>query len=167
MTLPACRSQDTDYSNLMGQEIGTGVSRKVYEVKHHPGWVLKECTVPGNGPNEQEAAVYFLAVTHQWHSLLNSLAKVHGISQSGKFLIMEKLDTQSSLEGKTCNVMKELSDLKPNNFGVDSNGNIKSLDYVTLKDTLLLTDITGDIVPHEFLTSTENNQLKGWKNLFS
>ena len=63
--------------------------------------------------------------------------------------------------------MKELSDLKPNNFGVDSNGNIKSLDYVTLKDTLLLTDITGDIVPHEFLTSTENNQLKGWKNLFS
>ncbi|AYL53387.1 MULTISPECIES: hypothetical protein [Enterobacteriaceae] len=162
MTLPRNRSADADYAFLQGPIIAKGGSRIVYEVKGHKDWVLKECTVLNYGPNEYEAAIYFTAVNLNFSNLISTLAKVHGISVSGRYLIMEKLIVGTISNGSTCSVMEELTDRKIANFGKNSAGCVKSLDYATLKAGVLPSNITGKVVPHSFPTDKEIALFNFW-----
>lgn len=164
MTLPSNRSADADYAFMQGPKIAIGGSRIVYEVKGHKGWVLKECTVLNYGPNEHEATIYFTAVNLNFSNLKSTLAKVHGISISGRYLIMEKLTVGTISNGSTCSVMEELTDRKIANFGKNSAGCVKSLDYATLKAGVLPSNITGKVVPHSFPTDEEIAWFNFWAN---
>ncbi|WP_065358409.1 hypothetical protein [Kluyvera georgiana] len=155
MAKPSNKAPDTDYVALKGSKIGSGGSRIVYKLKGYKRWVLKECIVPGNKPNKYEAMIYDTAVKRGFSDLLKTLAKIHGVSYSGKYLIMEKLTVGTIKNGMSCKVMEELTDLKKDNFGKDKKGRIKSLDYVTLKKSVKPECISGNVVNHIF-PSDEN-----------
>ncbi|UJR53255.1 hypothetical protein [Dickeya zeae] len=165
MKLPAISSPDICYDSLKGDEIGYGGSRIVYDIAGYPDWVLKECMVSENTPNKYEWIVYSTAVEKKYNMLLSTLAEIHSISESGKYLVMEKLTTHTISNGDSCNVMEELTDLKKSNFGRGKNGDIKSLDYATIKLDFNPKEISGRVVLYTFPSDENVTQMQSWKDL--
>ncbi|WP_315708197.1 hypothetical protein [Brenneria uluponensis] len=121
--------------------------RNVYEVNGYTDFIIKEDTTAGNKANETEATVYFTAVIKNFQSVLECIAEIRSISQSGKYLIMEKLEANipSNLrpDGK---MPDEVSDNKLENFGITlGNNKIKCLDYALLKNDHKPGKISGNV----------------------
>lgn len=123
-----------DFWNLClshgGKLIGQGTTRDVYDIPGNSSYVLKICKVPSYQTNWTECVIYNAAKENKKY-----LAEVISISLSGKFLIMERLDTNIDIEelkSKIPEFPKFLNDKKPINFGRADNGKIKMLDYAGL-----------------------------------
>ncbi|NMM73435.1 hypothetical protein BSF37_16755 [Serratia marcescens] len=145
--LPACRANDSIFKALIGSAIKSGNTRKVYEVNGYPYLVIKEDTNSGNVSNETEAKLYFTAVIKKFQNVLECIADIISISESGKYLIMEKLDTNipNNLRPAS-NMPAEVSDNKLSNFGVTLNGKkVKCLDYAQLKNDEKPEEISGNV----------------------
>jgi hypothetical protein len=124
-------------ASVVGSRIGRGTTRDVYAIPDHPDKVLKVCVVPSNKTNWIESVIYSNAGRHQ-----SSFAAVYSISWSGKFLVMERMTvdvTAAELSAARSTFPLFVNDRKPENYGKDSNGRIKMLDYgmLDLDATLL------------------------------
>ncbi|RTN93640.1 hypothetical protein EKN76_13935 [Enterobacter bugandensis] len=126
--LPNCGDSDEKFEILRGNFIANGQSRSVWKVKGHDDYVLKESFEGKECININEAKYYYLANNEGLTKIIACLAEIHSISETGKYIIMEALDTSVSLTGKTCNVPKEVADKHKKNFGI-KHGVIKCLDY--------------------------------------
>ncbi|MEI7184381.1 hypothetical protein WCT96_13685 [Pectobacterium carotovorum] len=144
---PACRSDDSDFHKFIGQKIKSGTMRDVYEVDGYPDFIIKEDRTTNHGANETEAAVYFTAIINKFQAVLECIAEIRSISQSGKYLIMEKLNTNIPNELRPCgNMPNEVTDNKLENFGVSlKNNKIKCLDYAQLSDNHKPGEISGRV----------------------
>ena len=112
------------------KRIGQGTTRDVYDIPGNDLYVLKVCKVPSNQTNWAECVIYNAARENKKY-----LAKVISISLSGKFLIMERLDTNINTEKlmlKIPEFPKFINDKKPTNFGYAASGELKMLDYSQL-----------------------------------
>ncbi|QHE87231.1 hypothetical protein [Hydrogenophaga sp. BPS33] len=127
--IPSFNSPGSDFEKLVSQcpnKIARGSTRDVFEIPDHPDKVLKSANVPTNYANWAEMVVYHSADENQ-----RFFAKVHSISWSGKFLVMERLSrvTFAEVSPVLHTFPRFINDRKPVNFGKDSEGNIKMLDY--------------------------------------
>lgn len=149
MTLPADGADSSQYEKLKGNRIGSGQQRNVFEVIGHEDVVLKIQKDPNVSVNKAEYKIYH-KVNENHPVAINTIAKIYGISDDGMYLLMEKLDTGNISDGSTFKIMKEVSDRKKENFGKDTQGVIKCLDYNSLKFTsdgkvTMIADITGEV----------------------
>lgn len=132
-SIPPSHSPDSVFEALLLQcsnRLGRGTTREVFEIPDHPDKVLKVMHVPGNYPNWAELVVYESAGDHR-----RFFARVHSISWSGKFLVMERLEkvTWEEVSPVLPTFPRIANDRKPSNFGKDLAGNIKMLDYALVE----------------------------------
>jgi len=103
-----------------------GSNRDVYEIPGHDK-VLKVSNRQTNFSNWSETIIY------HYNKDNGDLAEIFSWSWSGKFIIMEKLTSLAQGDMDGYNYPDYLTDRKPENFGRDSSGIIKALDYAALK----------------------------------
>jgi hypothetical protein len=168
MMLPMCREDDTNFIALKGSKIKIGTTRAVYEVNGHPGFVIKESISACNVENETEAELYVTAVMNSFQKVLECIAKVEAISQSGKYLIMEKLDTNIPTNLRSNGrIPEEVADNKLSNFGVAVGNKIKCLDYALLKDNHKAGEISGGVRPANLPTDQYIDEINKDKEFIS
>ena len=106
-----------------------GSNRDIYFIPEHEDKVLKVMNRPSHLPNWTEIIV--------WNSISDSdkeyFAEVLTWSISGKFLVMERLNTPVTIQNVIDMFPPILNDIKPENFGSCNSGNIKVLDYGMIK----------------------------------
>lgn len=134
LTIPPSYAADVQFEEIWrncasaGLRIGRGTTRDVYGIPGHPDKVLKVCVMPSNLPNWVESVIYHSAGAYQQY-----FAPVHSISWSGRFLVMERLNTgvvtAAELSAMRPSFPPFVNDRKPENYGKDVNGLIKMLDY--------------------------------------
>lgn len=128
--IPQHNSPDSYFECLLLKcinRIGRGSTRDVYEIPNC-NKVLKISNRPSNFSNWCEIVVY------QHNKDNGNLAEIFSWSTSGKFIIMEKLTPiESADEMEGFSYPDYLTDRKRENYGKDSEGNIKALDYALLK----------------------------------
>ncbi|ELY1990300.1 hypothetical protein SL034_005448 [Vibrio harveyi] len=130
MSIPPNQSPDIDYDNLIGNFIGSGSARDVYEVTGKPNLVIKVAKSNQQyGANQKEASYYQQAQTAENQAVLDVIGEVESISQTGKYLIMEHLSDITDDELVPVQVPSDLTDIKRPNYGYDTKGNVKMRDY--------------------------------------
>ncbi|EGI5923537.1 hypothetical protein AE372_004424 [Salmonella enterica subsp. enterica serovar Colindale] len=172
MTLPLNRAPDMEFSNLIATSspaITYGSTRDVYDVLGYPEYVIKKAkNCNGVNANENEATIYYTAVINKNLTILNVLAGVIAISQSGDYLIMEKLRTPlpKNLRNKAhCPV--DVSDIKPSSFGVDVGGNVKCLDYGTVRNKVNVKNISQQIRNANLASSDVESEMSRIRNIIN
>jgi hypothetical protein len=123
-----------------GELIGSGTSRDVYAVAGRDDIVVKQMNRPFPMPNMVEWLVWQALLemvegtgdTEPNPTLHMSFAKCYTISQTGKFLVMERLTPLAKHEvferGRDAFPFW-LNDVKPSALGKDGSGRVKVLDY--------------------------------------
>lgn len=115
---------------ISAPELGTGSARTVYPVEGDHYAVIKKINVQFVGAN-----------TMEWHiwcairdtELAPSFGQCKAISESGRFLIMERLDDISESDRSDTPPMPEwVGDVWWTNFGKNHQGQIKIRDYATV-----------------------------------
>ena len=147
--IPACRSADREYEAIKGNFIDCGHARCVFEVKGNSDFVLKEAKPGMCSHNENEATFYFKSIKKNFHTVTKCIAEVRSISESGKFLIMERLcmELDNSLKSGA-KVPLEIDDKHTRNYGMSyDKKNIKCIDYGTWDTTK---EISGKVKPVPF-----------------
>ncbi|WLH27430.1 hypothetical protein [Pseudomonas canadensis] len=127
--IPRHTSPDCKFESLWLEcpnRIGRGTGRDAYEIPGHPDKILKVSNRQSNFSNWMEILVY------EQFKDRNELAEIFSWSWSGRFVVMERLIPLS--EGDLCSYTFPyyLTDRKPENYGKDSSGKIKALDYAAL-----------------------------------
>lgn len=165
--IPVCRSADSEYEAIKGERIDCGHARCVFEVKGNSDFVLKEAKPGMCSHNENEATFYFTSIKKSLSNVTDCIAEVRSISESGKYLIMEKLCTQLDAALKSgAKVPVEIDDPHTKNYGMTSDkSTIKCIDYGTWDTTK---EISGNVksVPFQSEKSISemsklNQELKG------
>ena len=144
MTVPTGIQPDQTLEQLVdrNQKLGEGTSRVVYAVVGHDDLAIKESNGSLHLENIIEWIVWNAVEKMQTdglsnspnHDLVKMFAKTYSISQSGRFLVMERLN-RGRADAITANdIFKNswpdwLNDKKPSAFGRDDAGNIRVLDY--------------------------------------
>jgi hypothetical protein len=111
--------------------LGRGGARVAFPVKDNPSVVIKKVHLRFVGANVIEWIV--------WNSMKQTTLKQYfgeclSISETGRYLIMERLDDISPADYKACPTMPNwLNDLKPSNFGKDQSGQIRLRDYANVQ----------------------------------
>lgn len=127
--IPRHTSPDSHFESLWldcTTRIARGTSRDVYEIPEHQDKVLKVSNCQTNFSNWTEILVY-----NQFKER-DELAEILSWSWSGKFIVMERLAPLEPGEISSHRFPSYLTDRKPANFGKDSSGKIKALDYAAL-----------------------------------
>ena len=166
---PANRESDCKFQALKGSLIKDGTTRNVYEINGNDSFVIKEDTIPCHGNNENEATLYFTAVINKFENVLDCIAEIRCISQSGKYLIMERLDTKfdASLRASAM-IPTEVSDNQLKNFGATLHQEkIKCLDYALLKEGCKPKKISGEVLSANLPSDELINELKKSMNLMN
>jgi hypothetical protein len=125
--IPEAFSPDEDFQSLINnhcKKTEVGSSRDVYEVE-------EPCCVVKVAKNDLNVISNWIEIAiYSWVSDNSSLAEIYSFSASGKYLVMEKLETPAAQEATNSFVWPPfVTDRKPDNIGVDKNGNCKILDY--------------------------------------
>jgi hypothetical protein len=131
---------DADAQLLVGQRIGGGGAREVFEVKNDPGAIIK---VAAQYPftNFIEWLIWTWVRDTHWRK---AFGECHTISASGRYLIMERLENLP--EGRktdTPTLSSFVRDVWANNFGIDPAGVIKVRDYANISMTELVENVPG------------------------
>lgn len=121
---------------ISDRHFAAGTSREVFDVPSDPTIVVKKMILAFPGANIME--------WHLWGAVKDSfLSDVFGrclsISETGRFLIMERLDDISPDDGpRVPPIPTWVQDTLPKAFGRDANGIVKLRDYalVRLEDAL-------------------------------
>ncbi len=118
---------DAEFEALKGVQIGSGVGRNVYEVKGNPDAVTKEIKGVTPAPNWLE---YFIWSAVRGTALEEKFGQLLGISESGRFLMMEKLSDLDDAEYESTPAPPTwLNDVKKNAFGKNADGKVRIRDY--------------------------------------
>lgn len=126
MNFPPPNSPDTDFEKLWlkcPKKIGTGSSRDVFEIDGD--YVLKVSNKPINFSNWSEIVIYTRALDKSF------FAEVKSWSNSGKFMVMEKLQSIHASQLVGHRLPSCIFDKKTANFGMDKSGDIKLLDFAS------------------------------------
>lgn len=130
--LPQSNSPDSCFEQLWLTQtglLGRGTTRTVYTLRDWSDVVLKVSCTPSNFTNWAEIVAY------HFNNESNALARVVTWSWSGKFLVMEKLTPLEKGALDRYRFPDFLTDRKLENYGRDKEGNIKALDFGSLKFT--------------------------------
>lgn len=157
--IPACRSADHEYEAIKGDYIDCGHARCVFEVKGNSDYVLKEAKFGMCSHNENEANFYFTSIKKRLSVVTHCLAEVLSISNSGKYLIMERLCTQLDPALKSgAQVPVEIDDPHTKNYGMTSDKQtIKCIDYGTWDTTK---EISGTVKPVPFQSEQSTSEMR-------
>lgn len=157
--IPACRSADHEYEAIKGDRIDCGHARCVFEVKGTSDLVLKEAKSGMYSHNENEATFYFTSIRNGFSKVTDCIAKVLSISNSGKYLIMERLCTQLDPALKSgAQVPVEIDDPHARNYGMTSDKKtIKCIDYGTWDTTK---EISGILKPVPFQSDESTSEMR-------
>jgi hypothetical protein len=132
--------EDANAQSLVGQRIGGGGAREVFEVKNDSAAVIK---VAAQYPltNFIEWLIWNWVRETHWRS---AFGECHTISPSGRYLIMERLDdVPESRKAETPTLPSFVGDVWANNFGVNATGVIKARDYASANMTKLVRNDSG------------------------
>lgn len=124
--IPRKYAPDTEFEALWLsclELIRRGTTRDAYAIPEHDDKVLKVSNRQVNFQNWSEIILY------QHKKDTCHLAKIFSWSKSGRFLVMEKLSPVDSDDMAGFIYPSYLTDRKPANYGKDSEGKIKALDY--------------------------------------
>ncbi|HAS6997803.1 TPA: hypothetical protein I7280_23535 [Vibrio parahaemolyticus] len=149
MNFPPNGSPDADYEDIKGSFIDKGRTRSVYYVVDSTDYVIKVSTNPQT--NKIESEYYNAAFNSGLDNVTGCLGKIISISKTATYLIMEHLSDVGNISASV-EIPTEISDVKPENFGIDKAGKIKLRDY----DTQNSTNPTGDTRPFVFQTEVVN-----------
>jgi hypothetical protein len=128
---PVARHPDEFFEDRLGALIGAGSSREVFEVLHDPNAVIKKTKHVYPGANFSELTIWNVVRTGKWRE---DFGEVLAISETGRYLMMERLDNLSADERRQTRSYPDwLSDLKPENVGKTKGGKFKVRDYAMTK----------------------------------
>jgi len=152
MPIPEFHADDAQFSALISSAVIPffgGSTRTVYPIPGHDDKVLKVAKNGSNAANWAEAVIY-------QHVTDKSLfGRVLSISQSGRFLVMERLDDVSPDEVTNLQIPPWWTDRKSTNFGRSScSGEVKIRDYALVNLNL------GNLTPMP--SAEENNEMARW-----
>lgn len=155
LAIPEFHAEDDQFLALISSATTPftgGSTRTVYPIPGHDDKVLKVAKNGSNAANWVEAVIYL-------HLTDKSLfGKVLSVSQSGKFLVMERLDDVSADEVTNLQVPAWWTDRKRVNFGRSPcSGAVKIRDYALVNLNL------GSLTPMP--SADENNEMAKWLNL--
>jgi hypothetical protein len=127
------RMADFECETLIGtnRPFAVGSCREVFDVIGDRSVVMKKQLITFPGCNMLE---WFI-----WNAISSSplgdvFGKCHAISETGRYLIMERLNTLTPVDlPVTVNIPMWFTDRKGSGFGKDANGNTKIRDYSLLK----------------------------------
>lgn len=130
---------DSYFKSLISDEkIGSGTARDVYAVKERNDVVIKVQTIPFPHSNMVEWIVWG-ALERMGEEILgnetnqdlkNIFAECFKISETGKYLLMERLEQSEPFDKETLiHCPSWFNDRKPSAFGKSNNGTTKILDY--------------------------------------
>jgi hypothetical protein len=115
----------------IGRHIDKGSCRTVYVYEEDEGFVVKHATTAIPSDNVIEWSVWRLI---RKTSLAQSFGRIVAVSESGRLLVMERLDSITLSDyAMTPAVPAWLADVKPAAFGRSSSGLLKVRDYGSLK----------------------------------
>lgn len=118
---------DAEFEARKGSHIGSGVGRNVYEVKDNPDADIKESKDVTPAPNWLE---YFIWSAVRGTAIEAKFGQLLGISESGRFLMMERLSDLDDAEYESTPAPPTwLNDVKKNAFGRNADGKIRIRDY--------------------------------------
>ena len=133
---------DSFFEDNLGKFIAKGTSREVYEFSGDDSSVIKKVHLPSPSSNFIEwyvwQAVKKMAVTDimNWtpnHEIQNLFAECRSISESGRYLIMERLTPITNSDWDRIPQIPEwVNDRKPSAFGKTAEGYVKLLDYAAI-----------------------------------
>lgn len=157
LALPEGLVEDTDFENIIGEEISEGSARKVFSLPHDQTWVIKVAKCGVNGSNEIEWRVWSCIKDTD---LKDKFGECRAISKSGKYLLMEMLtDVESGQERPS--LPKWVTDRKARNLGVDRNGRVKVRDYGQVGDI----DNKDEWILQDWPTKAQISQMEELKRL--
>jgi hypothetical protein len=118
---------DVQLERLIGERIGGGSSRDVFVDRENTNRVIKRAK-GSVGANWIEYLVWVAARDTRWKDVLT---ECFSISQSGKFLCMERVQApiEAAQYPNVPIVPWWLQDLQPKNFGTAPDGSVKVCDY--------------------------------------
>jgi hypothetical protein len=153
--IPAVHSDDAQFAALIPEGTSPfpgGSTRTVYPIPGHQDLVLKVAKNGSNAANWVEAVIY-------WHLTDNSqFGEVVSISESGKYLVMERLDDLPADGAATQKIPTWWTDRKRENFGRStSTGAIKIRDYAQVNLS------PGNLTPMP--SASENAEMAKWIGL--
>jgi len=154
MQMPSGIVEDRLLEDLIdfGDQVGKGTTRMVFSVKGAPDFVIKESYLPFHHGNFVEWTVWNAVqkmaediVGHERNTKLRALfAETVAISQSAKFLLMERLGPLKDLDPNELKKFPHwLNDQKPSAFGFSKSGQIKVMDYAMVNFYDVLNPLIG------------------------
>ena len=119
---------DAEIDAMIEEEpIGHGTARVAYCLKNDPNSIVKKSVGSRHYSNILEWSIWLAAADHP--ELRSILGQCHCLSESGKYLVMERLDDINAEDYKLIpDVPVWFNDRKPSAFG-KSGGVIKIRDY--------------------------------------
>jgi hypothetical protein len=118
---------DEEMEKLCGEQFATGTSRNAHEVIGNPDAVMKKMKLKTPAANFCEHLVWS---SLQGTTLEAEFGQILGLSESGNYLMMERLNDITEEEYKlTKDAPDWLKDVKFSAFGKNSKGEIKLRDY--------------------------------------
>jgi len=115
-----------DFLKAYGRPIGRGTTRRVYNIAGSD-YVLKVTSKRSTTPNWREITA-FLKFSDE-----ANIARIVSWSDSGRCLVMERLNNIGSVSTISFQWPVWVTDRKPSNVGKDSSGNLKMCDYALVK----------------------------------
>ena len=129
---------DSEFERLIGNHdaFAIGSSREAFNVLGNNSVIIKKQRIPFPGCNMME---WFIWNAAKDSSLASLFGQCHAISDTGRFLIMERLDTIDPPDlPQLPHVPQWFTDRKPSAFGRAANGTIKIRDYGMIKLAMIL-----------------------------
>nr|ELR5252460.1 hypothetical protein [Providencia rettgeri] len=172
--IPPENSPDAHFEQLVGKKIGSGTSRCVHELNGDNSKVIKIAKQPPADSdanpsicNFNEWKLYTHAKNTGLAKVESALAEVFSISETGKYLIMEKLVTplpasqRSNMKYPSC-----ISDAKAENFGM-SGSTVKMLDYAALHNDFAINSQIDTSTIKDQLTVIQLSDINGLYDIAS
>jgi hypothetical protein len=123
--------KDAECQKMIGSLIGEGGARRVFAVDNDGTRVIKEVHLPFVGGNLVE---WFIWCGIQDTTLRDCFGECHAISESGRYLFMERLDDIGPADYPDTPAIPEwVGDVRPRCFGRNAAGKIKLRDYNSVR----------------------------------
>jgi hypothetical protein len=136
---------EDEFSHVLGDCLANGSTREVHSVVGRDDVVIKKVKAITPFNNWQEFIVWNAVRDTRWAVVF---ARIEKIGDSGQFLMMEKLsDLSPDDDYNAPRVPHWLNDLKRENFGKTSGGEIKAWDYALVNLGFDLDEALDDPVP--------------------
>ncbi|WP_296076695.1 hypothetical protein [uncultured Agrobacterium sp.] len=139
----APNATDAEFDKLIDRSkpLGSGTTRNVFEMRGDPTLVIKEMKEPFPIANVTEWIIWG-AVRKMADDIMgntpnaetqNLFAKCHNISQSGKYLIMERLSPLKVTDTIVRSAFPDwINDSKRDAYGWSADGTMKVMDYAMI-----------------------------------